>query len=471
MGRLFWKFFLSYLAALLLAVFGVSAAAWLYVLAERNPDLSLEGGPRASFIVSSAASTLRHGGLEALRELMDDWGRVRTVRLFVTDSAGRDILGRQVPPDALARARVLADAEEEPSIVRRVRLPDGEAYLLFLPTATMPPLERFLFGVRPAPPIALFLTGALVSLAFGALLAWYVARPIRHLRSAFASLSTGRFETRVAPLIGGRRDEVADLGRDFDSMAQRLQALTSAQRSLLHDVSHELRSPLARLQAAIGLARQSPQKLEASLERIESEAGRVDELVGELLTLSRLEAGGAGGPVERSEQTDLVDLVAAIAKDAHFEAQASGRAVDFAGEGELVADVQVELLHRAVENVVRNAVQHTAPGTTVEVSARRNPSADEVVVTVVDRGPGVAESDLERIFEPFYRGAQSQTGRGFGLGLAIARRAVLAHRGRLCAFNRPGGGLVIEMALPLGDRDVREDSIATSRPRRVSRAP
>jgi two-component system OmpR family sensor kinase len=448
MGRLFWKFFLSYWAALLVAVFGVSAAAWLYVLAERNPDLSLEAGPRASFIVSSAASTLRHGGLPALRELMDDWGRNKTVRLFVTDGSGRDLLGRRVPPDALARAQVLVETEEEPSIVRRVRLPDGETYLLFLPTATMPPLERFLLGVRPAPPVALFVTGAVVSLAFGALLAWYVARPIRHLRSAFASLSVGRFETRVAPLIGRRRDEVADLGRDFDGMAQQLQALTAAQRSLLHDVSHELRSPLARLQAAIGLARQSPQKLEASLDRIESEAGRVDELVGQLLTLSRLEATVPGGPLERAERVDLIDLVASIAADAHFEAQACGRAVVFAGEGELVAEVRVELLHRAVENVVRNAIQHTAPGPTVEVTASRAPSG-EFLVTVADHGPGVAEAELETIFEPFYRGPQGQPGRGFGLGLAIARRAVVAHGGQVRAANRPSGGLVIEMSVPL----------------------
>jgi two-component system OmpR family sensor kinase len=449
MGRLFWKFFLSYWAALVVAVFGVSAAAWLYVLAERDPDLSLEGGPRASFIVGSAASMLRHGGVPALRELMDDWGRHGKLRLFVTDTSGRDLLGRRVPPEALARARVLVETEEEPSIVRRVRVPGGDTYLLFLPTAALPPLERFLVGVRPPPPFVLLLTGAVVSLAFGALLAWYVARPIRHLRSAFASLSVGRFETRVAPLIGRRRDEVADLGRDFDRMAQQLQALTAAQRSLLHDVSHELRSPLARLQAAIGLARQRPEKLEGSLDRIEREAERLDELVGQLLTLSRLEASAAGRPLDRLERTDVVDLVASVAADAAFEAEANGRAVVFRGDGEIPADVHVELLQRAVENVVRNAVKYTAKGTTVEVSAAADPPGGGVLLSVADRGPGVPPGELGAIFEPFYRTADGQPGPGFGLGLAIARRAIEAHGGSVQARNRDGGGLVVEMRLPL----------------------
>ena len=449
MGRLFWKFFLSYWAALLVAVFGLSTASWLYFLVERNPDLALEAGPRASFTVGSAASTLRHGGLPALRELMEDWGRHGPVRLFVVDTSGRDLLGRPVPPEARARARVLAETGAEPGVVRRVDLSGGESYLLFLPTATIPPPERFLFGVRPPPPYALLVTGAATSLVFGALLAWYVTRPIRHLRSAFGALSGGRFETRIAPLIGRRRDELADLARDFDGMAQQLQALTAAQRSLLHDVSHELRSPLARLQAAIGLARQSPQKVEASLGRIEREVERLDELVGQLLTLSRLEARAGAGPLDRLESTDVVDLVASVVSDAAFEAEASGRAVAFAGAGETLADVRVELLQRAVENVVRNAVKHTAEGTTVEVGVGADPSGGSLLVTVADRGPGVAPAEREAIFEPFYRGGDAQPGPGFGLGLAIARRAVEAHGGTVQARNREGGGLVVEVRLPL----------------------
>jgi two-component system OmpR family sensor kinase len=277
----------------------------------------------------------------------------------------------------------------------------------------------------------------------------YVARPVRHLRAAFAALAEGRLETRVGRLIGRRRDEVADLGRDFDRMAQRLQALISSQRSLLHDVSHELRSPLARLSAAIGLARQSPQRLEPMLERIEREAERLDELVGGLLALSRLEAGAEGGALAAVESADLMELLEGVVEDADFEARSCGRAVRFSGTGEVTADVRAELLVRAFENVVRNAVRFSGEGGVVEVRAGKDATGDAFVVTVADEGPGVPDADLEAIFVPFYRSRSDSTTTGFGLGLAIARRAVEAHGGTIRAANRQGGGLMVSISLPL----------------------
>jgi two-component system OmpR family sensor kinase len=332
-------------------------------------------------------------------------------------------------------------------MVQRVETADGASYTLYIPMEDRPWLKRLLFRHGPPPPTVPLLSGLIASLVFGALLAWYVARPIRHLRGAFAALSRGELDTRVAPLIGRRRDDVADLGRDFDRMAEQLQSLIGAQRFLLHEVSHELRSPLARLQAAIGLARQNPDALDGSLERIEREAERVDELVGQLLTLSRLEARGTDTAGGAAEETDLMDLIASVAADAHFEAQTEGRSVAFSGTGEAVALVRAELVHRAVENVVRNAVRHTRPGSTVEVQAEVR--SGTLVVRVADRGPGVAEADLPRIFEPFFRGADDRGGAGFGLGLAITRRAVELHGGTVWAGNRDGGGLVIELSLPL----------------------
>ena len=452
MGRLFWKFFFSYWAALLLASVGVGTTVWLFQRADRSQNLSVESGPRAVFIIGSAAATAQYGGLPALRALMEDWQRSGDVMVLATDASGRDLLNRPVPAAALERARQLADTAD-PEGVRLLRLGEGQEVLLFIPQGDTTLLELLTFRRgRPPTPLMPLATGVLASLLFGTLLAWYVARPIRSLRGAFAALSDGRLDTRVAPRMGGRRGDVSDLGRDFDRMAQQQQKLMASHRSLLHDVSHELRSPLARLQAAIGLARQNPQKTESSLDRIEREAQRVDELVEQLLTLSRLEARVSEGPGDRSEPTDLVDLVASIAGDATFEAQSSGRDVAFEARGEVVADVRVELLLRAVENVVRNAVKYTRPGTTVRVSAGPDAGGTAFVVDVADRGPGVPEAELEAIFNPFYRSTDGPPGRGFGLGLAITRRAIEAHGGRVCARNRPDGGLLITITLPLGNR-------------------
>jgi two-component system OmpR family sensor kinase len=455
MGRLFWKFFFSYWAALLATVVGVAATAWLYQLAERGPE-PLEAGPGTAFVVSTAAATLRHGGLPALRGLMDEWSQKGEVWLYAVDAEGHDLLGRPAPAAAVARARLLVAAQREPERARAVRLPNGDTYLLFVPSRSRPLLHRLLFPSGPPSPMVPLVTGLIASLVFGTLLAWYVARPIRHLRHAFGDLSRGRLETRVAPLMGRRRDEVADLGRDFDWMARQIQGLIGAQRSLLHDLSHELRSPLARLQAAIGLAHQNPQKLDASLDRIEREAERLDELVGQILTLSRLEATLGATALPPADRVDVVGLVSAIADDAHFEAESAGRSVRFAGEGEILADVHTELLHRAVENVVRNAVKYTREGTSVDVEVGRNRAGDGLVVRVCDRGPGVPEDEMESIFEPFFRLADGQPSPGFGLGLAITRRAVEAHGGQVHARNREGGGLEVEIDLPLASRSTAQ---------------
>ncbi len=331
---------------------------------------------------------------------------------------------------------------DQESRIARLEAADGQHYLLSIPAEGE--MSRHSSPPSPLLPIGI---GILASLGFSALLAWYLSKPIRHLRSAFDAVAAGKLETRIGPRMGRRRDEIADLGRDFDRMAQQLQILVGSQRRLLHDVSHELRSPLARLQAAIGLARQQPEKLDASLDRIERESGRLDELVGELLTLSRLEAGMSGAV---DEEVDLVGLVAGIADDAQFEAEASGRHVRFCGDGEFVVKARAELLHRALDNVIRNAVKYTRKGTEVEVEVERRTAPDRLLVTVADRGPGVPESDLQTVFEPFFRSDSSAATAGFGLGLAIARRAIEMHGGTIRVMNREGGGLCVAIALPAG---------------------
>jgi len=377
MGRLFWKFFFAFLAALLVAGVGVGLAVFL-------------------FHQQSVAQPVR--------------------------------LERQSPPWPDARP----SGPDEPRFGEmRLAPPDG-----FPPRGLPPP------GGQP-PPLLPIVAALLASLAASALLAWYFAKPVRNLRWALGALSEGKLETRVQPLMGRRRDEIADLGRDFDQMAQKLSQLVESQRSLLHDVSHELRSPLARLQAAVGLARQDPAKIAATFDRIDREVVRLDRLVGELMTLSRLQAGTGE---EGKSRLDVIELVAGIADDARFEARASGCDLNFSASGEFVIDGKAELLHRAFENVVRNAIKFTHPGTTIELETDLSVPR-RLRLVVCDCGPGVLPSELEAIFEPFHRGADASAD-GFGLGLAIARRAIEAHGGTIRAANRSQGGLCIEIVLP-----------------------
>jgi two-component system, OmpR family, sensor kinase len=456
MGRLFWKLVVVFWIALLVSGYGVATVVRLHDESVRAETRALVGGPRAEFAVNSAASVLKHGGPDALRELLSAQASERGPQLLAVDAEGRDLLGRAVPQEAMARARRLAANDAGASVTRLAQAQDGRTYLLFMPSdahspESGPPRSGPPPGMRPPPekappaPIAPIIAGLLASLAASALLAWYLTRPIRILRRAFESTASGHLDTRVAPLMGSRRDEIADLGRDFDRMAQRLEVLIASQRRLLHDVSHELRSPLARLQVAIGLARQNPQKLESTLDRVERESVRLDALVGELLTLSRLEAGTAD---RISERIDLTDLIAAIAEDARFEAQACGRDVSFDAGPPVHVHAHAESLHRAFENVVRNAVKFTAPESTVEI--RLAHSQGGITATVCDRGPGVAAHELDKIFEPFYRGANQRSTSGTGLGLAIAQRAIQAQGGRMTASNRAGGGLCVEISLPSG---------------------
>jgi len=305
-------------------------------------------------------------------------------------------------------------------------------------------IGRPLPGPRGAgPPVVHLLAGAVVSLIFAALLAAYVSRPIRRLRQALQAGANGQLAPGLSAAMGNRRDELADLGRDFDVMAQHLAQLMEGQRRLLHDVSHELRSPLARLNAIVGLARQQPENIDESLSRLERESVRMDRLLSELLTLSRLESGLVA-PV--NETVDLGELLSDVVDDAAPEvAQAACQVELKAGQVALVRG-DSEMLHRLFDNLLRNALTHARSGAWVGISV--NVQAGEAVVRVEDRGSGVLSTDLERLFVPFYRARPDSGANGYGLGLAIARQIVDQHRGRIEAANRREGGLCLTVVLP-----------------------
>jgi two-component system OmpR family sensor kinase len=461
-GRLFWKFFFAILFAQLATTIGVGAAFWVWDQARDNVMATrskfIDTSPMAGTTVEAAALALKYGGAAGLREMATHaTGR----GIVVLDDQGKDALGRAVAPEVYADVQRLLAGREHNNTVRRLASADGQHFTVFLRHAEG---GRFGFGrpFRGAPPDIFgapggrmpkdghrlpYLTmavGTLASLVFAWLLAWYFSRPIRALRSAFEAASGGDLAPRFGAGKRGRGDELADLGHDFDRMSGQLRALMDNQRRLLHDVSHELRSPLARLQAAIGLAHQQPDKVAVSLERIERESARMDKLVDELLTLARLETA-AGLPA--TEQIAVMELIEEIAADAAFEAASRQRHVVVSGAARAQIDGTPDLLWRAIENVVRNAIKHSPAQGTVEIAVEAAPA--RVHVHVRDRGPGVEPRDLETIFHPFYRSNPLANNiDGHGLGLAIALRVVAAHGGTIVASNRDGGGLQVTISLP-----------------------
>ncbi|AOK20083.1 hypothetical protein WT26_30240 [Burkholderia cepacia] len=321
---------------------------------------------------------------------------------------------------------------------------------------TPPPPGQF----APALLLIPVLSGGMVALPVAFSLAWYLSKPLRHLSLALRDAARARFEVRVSPVLGSRYDEFAFLAQEFDDMASRLQHGQMLQRQLFHDVSHELRSPLARIQAAIGLMQQDPKMAIAMAERIRQETERLDRFIEELLTLHKLEAG-AMDPVR--ERLDVIELLNDIVQDAAFEARARGCRVQLEAPCSFVADVVGEPIYRALENIVRNAVRYTAPNTVIEIRAHTTKTlatTDSGVpwleICVGDRGPGVPLELCEEIFEPFRRldqyhhAAPAHSIPGSGLGLAIARRAFGLHGGDICATPREGGGLLVIARLPGG---------------------
>lgn len=462
MGRLFWKFFLVFWLTVLSAGLVVGVVVSLLHEHPGPPhDPYVAGGGPPAFVAQTSAMVLSSGGLDALRTVLNDWRE--PFPLYVMDESDRELLDRPIDAAAVAAARRIA-ASGEHGGARNVTLADGRTFLLFVPapgvTDFVPP-ENGLFphhgderGPHPhhhheprPPPWLTIGAGLLTSILFSALLAWYLVKPIRHLRHAFDAAADGNLDLRVQPLIGRRRDEIADLGREYDRMADRLKELIDAQRRLFQDVSHELRSPLARLQAVAGLIRQGGDRAGAA-ERVEHEVARLDELVGELLLLARLESGVPGASVG---EIDVVDLIDGIIEDARFEAESCGCHVEMTGAGPISVIGRADLLGRAIENVIRNAIRHTAPDSTVSVELGRDPEQGHVTIRVGDRGPGIAPEALDAVFEPFYRVPGTEGARGYGLGLAIARRALQAHGGSIRASNRPGGGLSVELRLPLAE--------------------
>jgi two-component system sensor histidine kinase CpxA len=470
MKSLFLKIFLSFWAAQ--ALFLVLAILATIALRPARHGVESEGPQVLAEVVNAYESGGERGAHDYLKEL----GHAQHVRAFVFDPAGHELSGRQAPPwiedvrqgvtphGGPTRHRGWMDQLMPPPFVRQALTLDGKRYTMVL---EFPPESRIFFAPHEIPGLGITIA-VITSGLMCYLLAWSMTKPVARLRKAAQSLAAGDLSARAGAPASSQHDELTELTRDFDRMAERIEGLVESQSRLLKDVSHELRSPLARLSVALGLARQkSTPEVEGSLNRIELEADRLNQLIQRLLTISRLETGTDG---LRKSTLSLRELVEQVAHDAEYETPGRGCRVTSsantsadtlsdiptADADEFLVEADPDLLRSAVENAVRNATRYTAEGTTVEVRLERQrapngeSSGEEIVVRVLDSGPGVPNEALRKIFEPFYRlddARNRQTG-GAGLGLAIADRAIRLHGGQLRASNRKEGGLEIEIRIP-----------------------
>jgi two-component system sensor histidine kinase CpxA len=301
-----------------------------------------------------------------------------------------------------------------------------------------------------APSFVQLLRFVTIALIVGLISLWitrHITSPIFQLRQVANQLAKGNLTARVGPSSLQRNDELADLSKDFDYMATQIETLMASQQRLLADISHELRSPLARLSVALGLARRSSTPESASaLDRIEREAQRLNELIGGLLQLARMETGDT---IAR-EDFSLDALVKEVAEDADFEARSRNRSVRITDIAACRVHGNLDLLRSAIENAVRNAVNYTAENTEVQVSLTCEENSSFADIRVTDHGPGVPEAALANIFQPFYRveAARDRNSGGTGLGLSITERAIRSHGGLVQAQNSLNAGLQILLRLP-----------------------
>ncbi len=409
-------------------------------------------------IYGKAAALLHERGDQAAIGQLTNAAAPGQLRAYLFTRDGRGI-GAQAP-DPVRQAAINAVSTDASGpdrhneiIVIPFTTPAGGNYIVAAEIGMPPPPDH---GPPPGIPGAPFLRDfwfhLITSFVIGGLvcyiLAWRLTAPIRQLRTATQRLAAGVLSSRVELNSRRNSEEITGLGQDFNLMGERIEKLLTAQKQLVRDISHELRSPLTRLSVALGLARrEATPATENALNRIELETDRLNSMIGDLLTLSLME--NSDQQLHR-EPLNLADMIAELIHDADFEAIGSDKRVQLdACENLPLISGNREQLRHAIENVIRNAIRYTAPRTTVQVNLHYE--ADSEIIAIRDHGPGVPEEALASIFTPFYRVEQArdrQSG-GTGIGLAITAQTVALHQGTVTARNHPAGGLLIEIRLPM----------------------
>jgi two-component system sensor histidine kinase CpxA len=462
LDKLFVKIFLWFwitTCGVIIAVVGTSYLNGMRVV--EQPNILANFVPILAEKVVRAYET---GGADAFEQFCRTNFPDQTTRvLYLLDGAYHDVLSRPITPNGLLVAHAARSGKlvmlRSQFAAYRTTSTSGNPYVVLLITE---PLDSIRETTSRREVLLLPMLLCLVTVLC-VWLAHHITSPIYAIQAAARRVSLGDLRARAPEGVLRRHDELASLGGDFNTMVERIEVLLRSHKNLLSAVSHELRSPLTRLNMSLTMLNKSivDEKGRELVERMNRDIAAIDRLMGQLLTLSRLEAGHVEA---HREDVDLSQLVGQVGADGAFEAKASGKLVSVkAQEGVILPSSDPYALRSACENVVRNAIRFTAPGTTVEIELAVDGGAQGpcALIAVRDSGSGVPEDLLETIFQPFFQAPTNTDSIGNGLGLAIAAEAIRLHRGTIAARNRPGTGLEVVVQLPLDrastDRKTPED--------------
>lgn len=458
--RLFQRIFATFCMVIICAIFVASLSFWVVQkrLAEnqfkqlRNMEISLLG---------SSLNALQVGGEKAVRDLLQRWETHPAARsvMVITSSDYKDLLNRKISVEEIENAYQYAMKNPNNNLAVIHYDPFGEEYLFFIRHFDRAQVERMPSPLLiPGLPLAPFWHELIIlssTLIIGLLLAYILAnnisQPIRILEHGMNRLAAGELDARVSQQLDDRKDELANLGIQFDKMATQLQKLVEKERHLLHHVSHEMRSPLARMQAIVGLLEAQPKNYEKYIARLESELTRMDTLVGELLTLSRLET--ANMPMEK-EPIPIVEFMTQIVEDSQSVASQFNHTVELEVKNldeNARFDGNENYLYRAFDNVIRNAMNYSPEGSKIKVLLHED--RKNLHIEVIDNGNGIKEEQIPHIFTAFYRADSSNGKNGTGLGLAITKHVTEQHCGKLIAENVKPNGLKMHFIFPKTHKD------------------
>lgn len=443
MKRLFYKVFAIFCIVILCSVVFTSLSFWL-VQNNIEEVKKLESSHKKSELLGNALAVFYLEGEEGLITLLDNWQRRKLpYTVYVIDEQGRDLIDRKIDTKLIDKAKQKAKDPNSTNVARIATNDLGEEYLFYVVSS-----ERTI--APPTLDIQKKWVGTFAFLLAGLAMAYYLARylekPIAVLHNGFEQLASGDLDTRIKKHMGRRKDELSLLANDFDHMAGKLQGLVESQRHLLHHVSHEMRSPLARLQAIVDIARQQPDQMDKNLARIEAELKRMENLVSELLTLARLESASAD--IALAEKITLNKILEQLVEECAEITQKKHQQLLLSVPSEsIIIEGNEALLYRAFDNIIRNASTYSGENTTIDISLTY---AKKIVqLSVSDTGKGIDEADIPYLFEPFFRGSANQHIKGSGLGLAITKQIITRHKGTIKASNVEPHGFNITMTFEL----------------------